>query len=115
MTIRGLRDTADIDLVVTPGLFDRLLALGWPKKPRPNGQPGLKQGCVEVYLDVSTPSHSPSIDWLLARADIQEGIPLVDLDTLLAWKRGYGREKDARDVELLQTIKGGGQGAHSVA
>jgi hypothetical protein len=115
MTIRGLRDTTDIDLVVTQRLFDQLSALGWPKKPRPEGQPGLKRGFVEVYLDVATPSHSPSIKWLLARADVHAGIPLVDLDTLLAWKRGYGREKDARDVELLQTLKSGGQGAHSVA
>lgn len=110
MTIRGLRDTSDIDLVVTQELFDRLSALEWVQKPRPNGQPGLKRGRVEVYLDVTTPSHAPSIEWLLARADFLAGIPLVDLDTLLAWKQGYGREKDQRDVELLQSLRSGGQG-----
>src|SRR5688500_16832104 len=82
MTIRGLRDTSDIDLVVTPSLFDHLATLGWAQKPRPNGHPGLKRGHVEVYLDVTTPSHSPSVEWLLAHADHHLGIPLVDLDTL---------------------------------
>ena len=115
MTIRGLRDTTDTDLVVTPELFDHLESLGWQKKPRPNGQPGLRHGVVEVYLEVSTPSCAPDICSLIARADIREGIPLVEVDTLLAWKRSYGRDKDARDVELLQLLKGGDSGAHTVA
>lgn len=113
MTIRGLRETSDIDLVVTPDLFDRLAAVGWTRKPRPNGQPGLRRGRVEVYLDVGTPSCAPGVEWLLAHADLDAGIPLVDLDTLLAWKRAYGREKDARDVELLQSLRiGGPDGPH---
>ena len=115
MAVRGLRDTADIDLVVTPELFERLAALGWVRKLRPNGLSGLRFECVEAYLEVNTPSCAPDMAWLVAHAEIQHGIPLVDLDTLLSWKRGYGRDKDAYDIELLESIKTGGQGAHSVA
>jgi len=115
MTIRGLRDTTDIDLVVTPELFERLSASGWVSKPRPNGRPGLRSGCMEAYLEVNTRSFAPDIDWLIAHAEIQQGVPLVDLDTLLSWKKGYGREKDARDIELLESFKASGKGAHSVA
>lgn len=115
MAIRGLRETFDIDLVVTQWLFDQLVARGWPSKPRPNGQPGLKLGNVEAYLDVTTPTCAPDVEWLLANADVEAGIRLVDLDTLIAWKRAYGREKDAMDVELLLSARNGRQDGHSVA
>jgi hypothetical protein len=114
LTIRGLRSTQDIDLVVVPALFERLKSEGWPLKARPNGTFGLKRGCVEVYLEVNTDAYSKNIDWLIAHSETVKGFPLVDLRTLLGWKRTYGREKDARDVELLEKIIGE-SGAHSVA
>ena len=104
LSIRGLRSTEDIDLVVVPILFDKLKSAGWRQKTRPNGAPGLKRGCVEIYLDVNTESFGRGIDWLLAHAEIMEGVPLVDLETLMGWKKTYGREKDTRDVELLERV-----------
>jgi hypothetical protein len=115
LAIRGLRSTEDIDLVATPPLFERLKSQGWAQKTRPNGQLGLKRGCVEVYLEVNTESFARDINWLIAHSELVEGIPLADLDTLLGWKRTYGRQKDARDVELLEKIIREKTGAHSVA
>jgi hypothetical protein len=39
LAIRDIRDTEDIDLVVTPQLFDELAARGWQPKARPSGKP----------------------------------------------------------------------------
>ena len=102
MTARGLRDTDDIDLVVTPALFAHLSNAGWSSKIRPNGKPGLRKGCVEAYLDVNTPGFERSTPWLIENAERLDGIPFVDLNTLAEWKRTYGRPKDARDVAILE-------------
>lgn len=102
MAVRGLKDTSDIDLVVTPRLFETLASSGWTLKPRPNGKPGLRHGHMEAYLDVNTEAFARSTEWLIEHAQTVDGIPLVDLTTLAGWKRSYGREKDARDVELIE-------------
>lgn len=109
MALRGIKETHDVDLVVTPQLFGLLRDSGWQQKPRPNGEPGLKTGCFEAYLNVNTPSASPTIQQLIATADSVDGIPVVDIATLMAWKLEYGRAKDARDVELLKAFEAGGK------
>jgi len=104
LAARDLRNTDDIDLVVTRGLFAQLADSGWTGKSRPNGKPGLRKGCVEAYLDVNTDGFERSTDWLIQHAEVVQGIPLVDLHTLCAWKRTYGREKDLKDVHLLENL-----------
>lgn len=104
LAARNLRDTSDIDLVVTSCLFARLIGSGWCSKSRPNGEPGLRKGCFEAYLDVNTDGFKRSTDWLIAHAEVVQGIPLVDLQTLCAWKRTYGREKDLKDVLMLENL-----------
>ncbi len=104
LSIRDLRETDDIDLVVTPDLFSSLLRSGWSSKPRPNGKPGLRYDCFEAYLDVNSDGFSRSTPWLMEHAEVLHGIPCVDLETLIGWKRTYGRDKDLRDVEILEAL-----------
>jgi hypothetical protein len=101
MAVRGIRETDDIDLVVTASLFEELERSGWDRKQRPNGKPGLRLGRVEVYLDVNTSEFERSTLWLLDRAELVDGIPLVDLETLAGFKASYGRVKDVDDLALL--------------
>lgn len=103
MAIRGLRQTEDVDLVVTPSLFAELEKSGWRRKQRPSGKPGLLHGPFEAYLDVNTRAFQRSTSWLLEHAEFVEGIPLVDLGTLAGFKASYGRSKDLADLELLKT------------
>ncbi|WP_082132152.1 hypothetical protein [Luteimonas sp. FCS-9] len=104
LTIRGIRDTDDIDLVVTAELFELLSLSGWSEKLRPDGKPGLRLGCFEAYLDVNTDSFGRDTSWLIDNAESIHGIPCVDLETLADWKRAYGRAKDLRDVEIIGTL-----------
>ena len=115
LAVRAFRHTDDIDLVVTPPLFERLKSEGWVQKSRHNGRLGLKRGRVEVYLEVNAQRFARDTDWLIAHSELVEGIPLADLNTLLGWKRAYGRDKDASDVELLEKVIREKTGAHSVA
>jgi hypothetical protein len=117
LALLELRDTEDIDLVVTESLFNRLREQGWRTKTRPNGKPGLKLGVVEAYLDVNCETFERSTSWLLEHAQILDGIPTTDLETLAGFKAGYGRPKDLRDLALLKERAGRGPsegGSHTL-
>ena len=107
LALLGLRDTEDIDLVVTEGLFNQLHEQGWRAKIRPNGKPGLKLDVVEAYLDVDCDTFERSTSWLLEHAQVLDGIPTTDLETLAGFKAGYGRPKDLLDLAMLQEQAGG--------
>lgn len=104
LSIRGIRDTDDIDLVVTAELFELLSHSGWSEKLRPNGKPGFRRECFEAYLDVNAENFGRSTSWLIENAEAIHGIPCVDLETLADWKRAYGRTKDLRDVEIIEKL-----------
>jgi len=101
LAARGIRDTDDIDIVVTQSLFAELERAGWALKIRPNGKPGLHRGRVEAYLDVNCGDFERSTPWLLAHAELVDEIPVIDLETLARFKAGYGREKDVQDLRLI--------------
>lgn len=102
LTARGIRETNDIDLVVTPELFDTLKKSGWSSKARPNGKPGLYQGCVEAYLDVDSEDYKRSIEELISNAEYIDRILFVDLNTLAGYKASYARPKDIDDLGLIR-------------
>ncbi len=102
LVVHGIRDTEDIDIVVTPRLFAELATRGWQPKATPDGKPGLRLGRAEAYLDVNCSAFQRSTQWLLDHAQVVDGVPLIDLRTLALFKAGYGREKDVRDLALIQ-------------
>ena len=108
LAVRGIRETNDIDLVVTTELFERLAGSGWAQRMRPNGKPGLHEGSVEAYLDVDGDDFKRSLSWLLSHAEILRGHAFVDLETLAGFKSSYGREKDVRDLDLIAAHRSGG-------
>jgi len=103
LALLGIRDTEDIDLVVSERLFADLQDRGWRVKTRPNGKPGLKHGRTEAYLDVNCESFERSSSWLFENAqEVRSGFPVVDLETLAQFKAGYGRPKDLQDLVLIR-------------
>lgn len=108
LAVRGIRETDDIDVVVTTELFEKLAESGWVLQLRPNGKPGLHRGSVEAYLDVDGDDFKRSLSWLLSRAEILRGHAFVDLETLAGFKASYGREKDLQDLNLIAAHVSGG-------
>lgn len=98
----GIRETGDIDLVVTGALFDGLEGAGWERKARPNGKPGLRWGEVEAFLDVDCGASEVGFDRLRSDAESIDGIPFVVPGSLRRLKLQYGRPKDLRDARLLE-------------
>ncbi|ENV09605.1 hypothetical protein F966_02265 [Acinetobacter higginsii] len=104
LTAHYIRDTADIDLVVSPNLFCHL-QMTWSQKIRPNGKIGLYQGCFEAYLDVNCGDSQESFQTLLASSDVIAGIHFMHLSILAAFKRNYGRKKDLADLNLIAAFQ----------
>ncbi|WP_372403940.1 zinc ABC transporter substrate-binding protein [Acinetobacter piscicola] len=104
LAIRNLRETSDLDIVVTAELFEKLKNDNkWSYTIRPNGKPKLYKDFVEVYLDVNTDDFQRTTSQLFEHADIFNQIQFINLQTLMQLKQSYRREKDLHDIELIQT------------
>jgi len=101
MAARNIKETCDIDIVVTPDLFEHCKQEGWQEHLRPNGGPGLKKGMIEVYLDVNSGNFNPSFEELRNRAQIIDEIPFCSLEDVRRFKKEYNRDKDIKDINLI--------------
>ena len=45
--------------------------------------------------------YEPNVQEIIETADMVEGIPFISLEQLKIFKEVYGREKDRKDVELI--------------
>lgn len=102
MWVRGIRESDDLDLVARGEAWERAKA---------NGIVGVKEysglqyahfsdGRIEVY-DGWYPGKW-DIDDLIETAEVIDGIPFVRLESVVEWKKIMGREKDAKDLALIQ-------------
>lgn len=87
----------DIDLCVTPEVFDHFQAEGWQQEEWA-GKPVLKHG---VY-DIGVGFGKWSLEELQTDALTVHDIPFISLKKLLEWKREMGRPKDLRHIELIE-------------
>ena len=102
LAARGLKKAGDIDLIVTPDLFAELLARKeFTQKPAESGSPSLVVGDVEIFCDWNC-GMTEQVSEMIATAEEIEGLPFVQLKFVAEWKRKYGREKDLRDLALIE-------------
>ncbi|MCL4372363.1 hypothetical protein M1373_03530 [Candidatus Marsarchaeota archaeon] len=101
LAAHGIRESQDIDVLVTHEVYQRLKSQGWEVEVFPNGREMLKKGCFEVGENWDYGVYNPNPARLIKEADIIEGIPVVRLEEALAWKKVFGREKDKNDVKLI--------------
>jgi hypothetical protein len=107
MEAHGIRKARDIDLVVSPGLFEDLEQQGWvPYSPKPDfmGETWgrLEKGNVQVNSEISWAGEFfAETQDLIDNAEIIQGYPFAPLEVLAAWKKARGREKDIKDIELI--------------
>ena len=106
LAAKGIRKTNDLDIVVTPKLFDKCKSEGWEVLPWTKesipGKNWLKRDEVEVYVQLSRKSGGISACELLENAEIIEDVPFVTLESLIDFKREYGRPKDFEDIRLIE-------------
>ena len=102
LELLGIRKAGDIDVLVSPELFVELETnRGWVRHPKypttiddPHHTAGAKQS-----LDFMRENYS--LEELLPKAYVQDGVPFMSLQTLKEAKEQLRREKDLRDIQLI--------------
>jgi hypothetical protein len=106
MVAKGIRETEDLDIVVTPELFEKCKAEGWEVRPwTKQGIPGkewLKKGAVDIYVQLSRKTGGISAKKLLQNAEVINGVPFITLESLMDFKSEYGRPQDFKDIETIK-------------
>ncbi len=104
LAAHGVRETTDVDLFVTPTLYQALKADGWEEKELTNPPGGvcLFRGIYEADDTWHYGDYDPKPEELIQAAEVIEGVPFAPLVEVLKWKRAFGRPKDVADVGLIE-------------
>ncbi len=93
MVFYGIREeTGDIDLGCTRELADQLESQGFRTTVMSDGTRRIQMGNdVEIFEE-----------WLYDKVELVEEIPVISIPGLIEMKRSIGREKDMRDIRLIE-------------
>lgn len=106
VTAHGIRESEDLDILVTPKLYRHLKKRGF--------KACTCQECIDtsrILLSIKDVDILPNLilgDYLgdtkklIEEADIINGFPFIKLVELIKFKRVLGREKDFKDIELIE-------------
>ena len=103
LAARGLRDTQDADILATPELLEQCKSNSqWHIHPRidMHEPAGLDNGVIEIYPTIGG-GYKTDFHLLRERAELIDGIPFCNLHDVKAIKATYAREKDLRDIQLI--------------
>jgi len=95
LAVRNIRESRDIDIILRPSIFENL-----KKKYKINSRGYICQGNIEIFSDWN-PWFS-DVNLLIDSADIINNIKYVKLEYVIKWKKMFNREKDKRDIELIE-------------
>ncbi len=101
----GIREIGDIDLLIKPALFEKLKQDGWKYEViEIEGRPRdmISKGLVQAFKDFWWNDKTLSPEDGIAKAEKIKGINFIPLLTMLQVKKEMGREKDLRDVVLIE-------------
>ncbi len=105
MEVHGIRKAKDIDIVVSEALYQGLKKRGWRRKwnfKRVLICKALKFENKEAFTNLYWKQYRTKTKDLIRNAEIIEGIPFMSLRDYLDYKKHLPREKDKRDVVLLE-------------
>jgi hypothetical protein len=104
LSIRGIRDSEDIDVLVTESLWNEVI------KKYKIGVNSFGIENIELENDIEILNPTQSIfgnskiiprDEIFEKADVFDGINFINLVHLKKIKKELGREKDLRDIVLI--------------
>ena len=104
LEVFGIRKAADLDIIVTPELFEKLKNDGWEEIPA-NGFTILRKGEADVTTVQDKPTdgtYCPDRMKLIKNAVVIKGLPFVRIEEVIACKTDYNREKDRLDISAIQ-------------
>lgn len=104
LSIRGIRDSRDVDVIVTESLWNEMIK----KYKVVIISFGVEILELEDNIEIVNPSQSIygnskiiPINDIFKKADIFDGVRFINLDHLKKIKKELGREKDLKDIHLI--------------
>lgn len=105
MAVHGIRETEDVDIVVSGAFFESLKQMdGW-RVEFSYETAFCKRGDVEVASRLDWEEYATTFEEAKRRQDIISGVPFMSLDDVVQFKRAMGRKKDHEDINLIKTYK----------
>ncbi len=101
LALAGLRESNDVDMLVTREVFDELEKSGWPRSHKDKYDNPLTRGVFELHYNWNFSAYSPTLEQLLSTATVVNGVPFASLDEVRRWKAASGRPKDLIDIKLI--------------
>ena len=102
--VRGLRASKDLDIIVTKDLWDELAKIN----PVTKNEWEINTIVLDKNIEALDPAQSLfgnskeiPIGEIFREADVIDGIKYINLKHLKEFKREFGREKDLKDIELI--------------
>lgn len=105
LAVHGIRETRDVDLLVTDEFYNRLKEQGWEEREWDSGGTYLSKDIYEVDNSWTYGDYDPKPEEIIAIAEMHEGVSFAPLTEVLKWKQAFGRPKDLEDIELIQAYQ----------
>ncbi len=106
MFAHGMREAHDLDILVTPKLYEKLLKSGWVmcvcEQCTKTNRFMLNKGDVDILPDFTFGGYTGDVDWLINNPDIIQGYPFMNLVEFAKLKKELGRPKDIEDIKLIE-------------
>ncbi|KKQ35475.1 MAG: hypothetical protein US52_C0024G0009 [candidate division WS6 bacterium GW2011_GWA2_37_6] len=108
MAAHGIREAHDLDILVTPNLYERLLNEGWKQctceQCMKTSRLMLKGDDVDILPNFMYKNYIGDTKSLIDNADIIKGFPFIKLEEFMKFKKELGRQKDVKDIKLMKAI-----------
>lgn len=105
LAARNLREAQDLDISVTNALWQKLLDSGdyiIVEKYDRQFLTDKETGLVDINKQLDWAKYATTTEEAIASADIINGFPFLNITETIKFKTALGREKDFKDIELLE-------------
>lgn len=102
LSMLGIRESQDIDILVTKKLFNGLKK-SWERAEHEKfGKLFLEKDVFEISNKSKFWKYNTNTEKLIEKALIIENIPFMNLDEFIKFKMALGREKDIQDIKFIK-------------
>ncbi|OGZ73116.1 MAG: hypothetical protein A2908_01130 [Candidatus Staskawiczbacteria bacterium RIFCSPLOWO2_01_FULL_38_12b] len=102
LEVLGIRDTRDVDVIVSPELFKKLKESKVYTEEIRWGKLFLVGEKIDIGSKLDWENYSTLIEEAISTATIINEVPFLNLQETIKFKKAMGREKDFKDIELIK-------------
>lgn len=101
----GLRNANDIDIAASSALVEKLRATGqWREEYRWDKLFLAKEG-IDIITKLNWEKYPTTTTEAIKTAILIDGIPFLNIEETIKFKKALGREKDFKDILLLEEYR----------